>query len=95
MWLRRLPQRSHGHFRKLRLQTAGLSHVRAQCIDVNWLLLSGWQPTQRLIGLRFPILSLSGLGRVDIQRSQIIAAARQSIEKKLHAVFSKRVAMRR
>ena len=34
------------------------------------------------------------LGRVDIQRSQIIAAARQIIEKKLHAVFSKRVATR-
>jgi 3-isopropylmalate dehydrogenase len=29
-----------------------------------------------------------GLGRVDIQRSQIIAAARHSIEKKLQAVFS-------
>jgi ABC-type uncharacterized transport system substrate-binding protein len=36
----------------------------------------------------------NGLGRVDIQRSQIIAAARQIIEKKLHAVFSKRVATR-
>ena len=50
---------------------------------------------ERRHGFDDAVLEHDRLGCVDIQRSQIIAAARQSIEKKLHAVFSKRVAMRR